>query len=138
MRKLGIGFLIVMLGVALAIPGWAKTPSSVAEGKVVWEIYKYVKLKLSDTNYTFPKLEPGTDEYLAEDAMILYVESNTDWSLSFELEGDAEAIAHLSVLLGQTSGSGSAAVSVDYKLSDLRTMAPGKYQVTVVYTATTE
>ena len=138
MRKLGIGFLIVMLGVALAIPGWAKKPSSVAEGKVVWEVYEYIELELSETNYTFPEFDPGTDEYLAEDAVILYVESNTDWSLSFELEGDAEAIAHLSVLLGQTSGSGSAAVSVDYKLSDLRTMAPGKYQVTVVYTATTE
>ena len=138
MRKLGIGLLIVVLGVALTIPGWAKKPSSVAEGKVVWEVYEYIELELSETNYTFPEFDPGTDEYLAEDAVILYVESNTDWSLSFELEGNAEAIAHLSVLLGQTSGSGSAAVSVDYKLSDLRTMAPGKYQVTVVYTATTE
>lgn len=138
MRKLTVGLLIVMLGVALALPGWAKKPNSVAEGKVVWEVYEYIELKLSDTNYTFPELDPGIDEYLAENAVTLYVSSNTSWSLGFELEGDAEAIAHLSVLLGQDSGSGSAAVSVDYKLSGLRTMAPGKYQVTVVYTATTK
>jgi len=127
-----------MLGVALAIPGWAKTPSSVAEGKVVWEIYKYVKLKLSDTNYTFPKLEPGTDEYLAEYAVILYVESNTDWSLGVALKGDPKAVGHLSVLLSTRSGFGDAEIPVDYKLSKLREMAPGWYQVTVIYTATTK
>ena len=138
MRKLGIGLLIVVLGVALTIPGWAKTPSSVAEGKVVWEIHEYIELKLSDTNYTFPELQPGINEYLAEHAVTLSVKSNTSWSLNFELKGDKEAIEHLSVLLGQNSGSGSAEIPVDYKLSNLRTMAPGKYQVTVIYTATTE
>ena len=140
MRKLGIGIglLIVVMGVALAIPGWAKKPSSVAEGKVVWEIHEYIELKLSDTNYTFPELQPGINEYLAEHAVTLSVKSNTSWSLSFELKGDKEAVEHLSVLLGQSSGSGSAYVPVSYKLSDLRAMAPGTYQVTVVYTATTE
>ena len=70
--------------------------------------------------------------------MILYVLSDSDWSLTYELEGDEEAIAHLSVLLSQDYGSGNAEVSVSYMLSDLRDMAPGTYEVTVVFTVTTE
>ena len=141
MRKLLIGLTVLVLGVAFMVPGLAKRPwDPVASTKneVVWTVLPYIELSVSEDNFTFPELEPGIDEYLAEKAVILYVKSNTDWSLSFELEGDKEVIAHLSVLLDATSGHGSAEIPVDYKLFKLRTMAPGTYKVTVIYTATTK
>ena len=141
MRKLLIGLTVLVLGVAFMVPGLAKRPwDPVASTKneVVWTVPPYIELSVSEDNFTFPELKPGIDEYLAEKAVILYVKSNSDWSLSFELEGDKEAIEHLSVLLSATSGHGSAEIPVSYKLSKLRTMAPGTYQVTVIYTATTK
>ena len=153
MRKLLIGLTVLVLGVAFMVPGFASKraipvkPSfpyvpgvadASTKNEVVWTVPPYIELSVSEDNFTFPELKPGIDEYLAEKAVILYVKSNTDWSLSFELEGDKEVIAHLSVLLDATSGHGSAEIPVDYKLSKLREMAPGTYQVTVIYTATTE
>ena len=141
MRKLLIGLTVLVLGVAFMVPGLAKRPwDPVASTKneVVWTVLPYIELSVSEDNFTFPELEPGIDEYLAEKAVILYVKSNSDWSLSFELEGDKEAIEHLSVLLDATSGHGSAEIPVSYKLFKLRTMAPGTYKVTVIYTATTK
>ena len=141
MRKLLIGLTVLVLGVAFMVPGLAKRPwDPVASTKneVVWTVLPYIELSVSEDNFTFPELKPGIDEYLAEKAVILYVKSNSDWSLSFELEGDKEAIEHLSVLLDATSGHGSAEIPVSYKLFKLRTMAPGTYKVTVIYTATTK
>ena len=141
MRKLLIGLTVLVLGVAFMVPGLAKRPwDPVASTKneVVWTVLPYIELSVSEDNFTFPELEPGIDEYLAEKAVILYVKSNSDWSLSFKLEGDKEAMEHLSVLLDATSGHGSAEIPVSYKLFKLRTMAPGTYKVTVIYTATTK
>ena len=141
MRKLLIGLTVLVLGVAFMVPGLAKRPwDPVASTKneVVWTVLPYIELSVSEDNFTFPELEPGIDEYLAEKAVILYVKSNSDWSLGFELKGDKEAVEHLSVLLGATSGHGFAEIPVDYKLFKLRTMAPRTYKVTVIYTATTE
>jgi len=141
MRKLLIGLTVLVLGVAFMVPGLAKRPwDPVASTKneVVWTVLPYIELSVSEDNFTFPELEPGIDEYLAEKAVILYVKSNSDWSLGFELKGDREAVEHLSVLLGATSGHGSARIPVSYKLFKLRTMAPGTYKVTVIYTATTK
>ena len=141
MRKLLIGLTVLVLGVAFMVPGLAKRPwDPVASTKneVVWTVLPYIELSVSEDNFTFPELKPGIDEYLAEKAVILYVKSNSDWSLSFKLEGDKEAMEHLSVLLDATSGHGSAEIPVSYKLFKLRTMAPGTYKVTVIYTATTK
>jgi len=142
MRKLLIGLTVLVLGVAFMVPGLAKRPwDPVASTKneVVWTVLPYIELSVSEDNFTFPELKPGIDEYLAEKAVILYVKSNSDWSLGFELKGDREAVEHLSVLLGATSGpSGSVEIPVSYKLFKLRTMAPGTYKVTVIYTATTK
>lgn len=142
MRKLLIGLTVVVLGVAFVVPGLAKkpvpAPSATAESDVIWTIPSFIELSVSADNFTFPEFDPGIDEYLAEDAVTLFVKSNTEWSLSFSLEGDDEAIAHLAVLLAQDKGEGDAEIPVSYKLSDLRDMAPGTYEVTVIYTATAE
>jgi hypothetical protein len=140
MRKILLGLFVVMLGVAFVVPGLAKKNdvSNSVETEVVWTVPSFIELSVSEDNFTFPEFDPGIDEYLAEDAVILYVSSNSDWSLTYELDGDAEAIAHLEVILSQDSGNGNATVSVDYLLAGLRDMAPGTYEVTVVYTATAE
>lgn len=143
MRKILIGLTVLVLGVTFVVPGLARRwglfdASATVDTRVIWEVPAFIQLVVSADTFTFPEFDPGIDEYLAENAVILYVLSNSDWSLTYELEGDEEAIAHLSVLLSQDYGSGNAEVSVSYMLSDLRDMAPGTYEVTVVFTVTTE
>jgi len=142
MRKLLIGLTVLVLGVAFMVPGLAQKPipvsSAMAKSDVVWRVPGFIELKVSTDNFVFPEFDPGIDEYLAENAVTLYVFSNVKWSLSFSLEGADEAIAHLSVILSQDEGKGNDIIPVDYKLSNLREMAPGTYEVTVVYTATAE
>ena len=143
MRKILIGLTVLVLGVTFVVPGLARSwglfdASATVDTRVIWEVPAFIQLVVSADTFTFPEFDPGIDEYLAENAVILYVLSNSDWSLTYELEGDEEAIAHLSVLLSQDYGSGNAEVSVSYMLSDLRDMAPGTYEVTVVFTVTTE
>ena len=142
MRKILFGITFVVLGVALVVPGLAKRPipvsSAMAKSDVAWSVPGFIELSVSTDSFVFPELAPGTDEYLAENAVTLFVFSNVKWSLSFSLEGADEAIAHLSVLLSQDHGKGNAIIPVDYKLFDLREMAPGTYEVTVIYTATAE
>ena len=143
MRKILIGLTVLVLGVTFVVPGLARRggqsdASATVDTSVIWEVPAFIELLVSADSFTFPEFDPGIDEYLAEEAVVLYVFSNSDWSLTYELEGDAEAIAHLSVLLAQDSGSGNAEVPVSYLLSNLRDMAPGTYEVTVIYTATAE
>ncbi|MBC7098948.1 hypothetical protein H5T52_07495 [Candidatus Bipolaricaulota bacterium] len=140
MRKILFGISVFVLGVAFVVPGLAKKPIPVsyamAKSEVLWSVPGYIELSVSADSFTFPEFDPGTDEYLAKDAVTLFVTSNTEWSLSYSLEGDEEAVTHLSVLLGEVSGSGNASVPVSYRLSGLRAMPPGDYSVTVIYTAT--
>ena len=140
MRKIFINLFVVMLGVAFVVPGLAKKHdvSNSAETDVSWSVPSFIELSVSADSFVFPEFDPGIDEYLAEDVIILNISSNCDWSLTYELDGDAEAIAHLGVILSRDSGNGNATVSVDYLLTGLRDMAPGTYEVTVVYTATAE
>ncbi len=145
MRKILFGLFVVMLGVTFVVPVFAKKgpggildASTSVDTDVIWSVPAFIELSVSADSFVFPEFDPGIDEYLAEDAVILYVSSNSDWSLTYELDGDAEAIAHLEVILSQDSGNGNATVSVDYLLTGLRDMAPGTYEVTVVYTATAE
>jgi hypothetical protein len=145
MRKILISLLVLVLGVTYAVSGLAAKggplppqPSDEAKNKVSWHIFPFVMLRVSAPSYTFPELTPGIDEYTAENAITLFVISNTKWTLSYEIEGEDSVVSHLSVELGKTEGSWNAQVPVTYKLSDLREMEPGTYQVTVVYTASAE
>ena len=126
----------------MVVPGLAKRPipvsSAMAKSEAIWSIPGFIELKVNADSFVFPEFSPGINEHLAKNAVILYVFSNCEWSLSFSLEGADEAVAHLSVLLSQDHGKGNATIPVDYKLSNLREMAPGTYKVTVIYTATAE
>ncbi|HIP99293.1 TPA: hypothetical protein EYH33_01970 [Candidatus Bipolaricaulota bacterium] len=143
MRKILIGLMVLVLGVTFVVPGLAKRggwfdASASVDTSVIWQVPAFIELSVSAASFKFPEFDPGIDEYLAKEAMVLYVFSNSEWSLTYELEGDDEAIAHLAVLLAQDSGSGNAVIPVSYQLSNLRDMAPGTYEVTVIYTATAE
>ena len=139
MRKILIGLTVLVLGVTFVVPGLARFGSSASvKTGVIWEVPAFIELRVSADSFTFPEFDPGIDEYLAEEAVVLYVFSNSEWSLTYELEGDDEAVAHLSVLLSQDHGKWCATIPVDYKVFNLREMAPGTYKVTVIYTATAE
>jgi hypothetical protein len=141
MRKVYLIGLVTLVGFTLLVPGLARPPRWEAEAQAkteaIWEVPAFIQLLVDKEAFIFPELEPGIDEYLAEDAVTLTIFSNTDWALSFALEGDPEAVAHFRVLLPVEEGFGNARISVDYLLVGLREMPPGTYQVTVVYTATT-
>lgn len=140
MRKVYLIGLIALIGLAWLVPGLARPrvgAEAQAKTEAIWEVPAFIQLLVDTEAFVFPELEPGIDEYLAEDAVTLTILSNTDWALSFALEGDPMAVAHFRVLLPMEEGTGPAIVPVDYLLVGLREMPPGTYQVTVVYTATT-
>lgn len=133
-KKFFVG-LVVALGLTLVVPGLAKKPGDVeAQNDVLWTVQSFLELSVSASSYDFGEIDPGDDTVSASEAVILYVESNISWSLGYTVEGDAAE--HLQVALSQDSGNGDAEVPVDYTLVELRSLAPGDYQVTVIYTAT--
>lgn len=136
-KKFFVG-LVVALGVTLVVPGLAKKtgdPGDVeAQNDVLWTVQSFLELSVSASSYDFGVIDPGVDTVSASEAVILYVESNISWSLGYTVEGTAAK--HLQVALSQDSGSGDAKIPVDYTLVKLRSLAPGDYQVTVIYTAT--
>ncbi|MGC9529601.1 MAG: hypothetical protein ACP5G2_03145 [Candidatus Bipolaricaulaceae bacterium] len=140
MRKLLVGLLAVGCVITLGVAGLAARNGGVgpgadsAESRVTWTQVGFIELTVSSSAFDFGTLAAGQDEAKAEDAVTLKVSSNLDWVLSVAQQG--EAADHLGVFLSRSSGSGDATVSVDYQLTDLRSLPPGDYQVTVIYTAT--
>ncbi|HDN19725.1 MAG TPA: hypothetical protein ENF46_01350 [Candidatus Acetothermia bacterium] len=136
MRKLLIGLTVLVLGVAFVLPAAAQKPRAAAESRVIWTVPAFVELKVTEDSYTFPELQPGIDEFFVDDVLSLCINTNASWSLAITVKGDGAD--HLLVLPAKTSGRGYAYFPVDYKLIHLRDMAPGTYNVTVIYTVTAE
>ncbi len=86
MRKILIGLTVLVLGVTFVVPGFARRggrfdASATVDTSVIWEVPAFIELLVSADSFTFPEFDPGIDEYLAEKAVVLYVFSNSDWSL---------------------------------------------------------
>ena len=145
MKKLVVGLLV--LGLAVGVVGMIGfagkpvpvnpvpvLPSDSASDKVTWTIQRFIELKIADPSFDFGTISAGVDKVTEKNANTLFVFSNTKWELSFSVMGSGSA--HLAVDLSEKEGKGDAKVNVGYTLSNLRSMNPGNYVATVIYTAT--
>lgn len=135
------GLVVVLIGVSVAAaPGNsgntpAQSQKAQAQDQVGWDLGGFIELSVN-SDFDFGTIEAGQDKVTEENAANLVVKSNTKWSLSFQKSGAGSS--HLKVLLNSNQGEDDQTLSVGYKLTDLRNMDPGTYNVTITYTATTK
>jgi len=139
MNKVLVALLVLGLAVSVVgMIGFAKKPvvvgsDSVAD-QVSWTIQQYIEITIDDSAFDFGQIAAGVDTVTEENANTLFIYSNTNWELSFDVTGNGSD--HLSVLLSSDEGEDDAEVTVGYSLNDLRSMDAGDYTVTVTYTVT--
>jgi len=143
-NKFFVGLLVLGLAVgvvgtvALATPGngyaYGNHPSDEATDAVSWTIRGFIELTIEDDSFDFGVIDAGVDSVSEEDANTLHVFSNTEWELTYSVGGQGSS--HLSVSLSSDEGEGNGDITVGYSLDDLRSMDPGDYTATVIYTAT--
>ena len=130
-----LGLAVSVLGaVALATPGHGNGhhASDTAIDNVSWTIRGFIELTIDNGAFDFGEIAAGVDSVSERNANTLHVFSNTAWELTYSITG--EGSDHLSVAMSSDEGEGSADVTVGYSLNNLRTMDPGTYTATVVYT----
>ncbi len=134
-NKLFVGLLVLGLAVSVlgAVTLAAKKPASdSAVDNVSWTIQGFVELTIDDSEFDFSQIDAGVDSVTEDNANILHVFSNTEWTLSFSVTGKTSD--HLSVDLSSDKGKGNDDITVGYSLNNLRSMDPGSYSATVTYT----
>ena len=130
-----LGLAVSVLGaVALATPGHGNGyhASDTAIDNVSWTIQGFIELTIDYGAFDFGEIAAGIDSVSEGNANTLHVFSNTAWELTYLITGAGSD--HLSVAMSSDEGEGSADVTVGYSLNNLRTMDPGTYTATVVYT----
>jgi hypothetical protein len=132
-----LGLAVGAIGaVALAVPGngHGHNASDEAIDTVSWSIRSFIELTIEDDSFDFGEIDAGVDSVSVEDANTLRVFSNIEWELTYAVSGQGSN--HLSIALSSNDGNGNGNVTVGYSLNDLRSMDPGDYTATVIYTAT--
>ena len=134
-----LGLAVSVLGaIALATPGHGPGPgpgnnaSDTATDSVSWTVQGFIELTIDESAFDFGEIAAGVDSISEEEANVLYVFSNTAWTLSSTVSG--EGSDHLGVALSSNEGQGNSDITVGYSLNNLRTMDPGTYVATVTYT----
>lgn len=132
-----LGLAVSVIGaVALADPGNGNgnNDSDTATDTVSWSIGSFIELTIDDESFDFGEIDAGVDSVTEEDANTLHVFSNIQWELTYTVNGQGSD--HLSVDLSSNEGNGNEDITVGYGLDDLRSLNPGDYTATVIYTAT--
>ncbi len=139
-NKFMVGMLVLALAVsvlgavALAMPGHGNGyhASDTAVDNVSWTIQGFIELTIDNGAFDFGEIAAGVDSVSERNANTLHVFSNTAWKLSYSITGAGSN--HLSVAMSSDEGEGNDDITVGYSLNNLRTMDPGTYTATVVYT----
>lgn len=130
-----LGLAVTTLGLA-GFAAWHKPlppiSSNSVTDKVSWTVQGFVELTIDDSAFDFGKIDAGVDSVSKDNANTLFVFSNTEWVLSYSVSGAGSD--HLGVALSATDGEGNAKIGVGYSLNNLRSMDPGSYTATVLYT----
>jgi len=143
-NKFVVGLLVVGLAVSvLGAVALAANPhandynaSDTAFDSVSWTVQGFIELTIDESAFDFGDIAAGVDSVTEDNANIIHVFSNTEWTLSYTPSGVGSD--HLSVALSSSEGTGDTDVTVGYGLNDLRTMDPGTYMATVTYTVAAE
>jgi len=127
MKKLIITALLMGLIAVCVFAQEATEPT-----KVEWTIAPWVEITIMLPVYGFGEIDPGADEAEAIDANEITIACNSDWVVTYEVDGSVTD--YLEVTLSDDSGTGDATVFISYRLVNLREMETGDYNLVVTFT----